>query len=432
MRSNTRVAPTMMLLMTAACSSGSDSVGTTPTPTAATIAVTTSTTGTMVSITETRTATAVVRDAAGAAIATAPVTWTSNNAAVATVSGSGSSATITAIGNGAAVITAASGAAQTTISVDVAQKFATLTVTPAAPTLTIGATSTMAVVARDARNTAIGGVTGTTFATSDKAKALVDAAGVVTAIAPGTATVTASLTRDGVTATANASVTVSAPAALALTANVAATSGNVFNPTSVTVAVGGSVNYAFASNHNVLFTATSGAPTDIPVTASGTVNRVFGTIGTFNYTCSLHAGMNGSVIVAAPSIFAQMNGANERPTGNASTANGAAVFTRNGANVTYTVTYQGVASAPTGLHIHAPATSATTSGIIVDLLTTPMPNTSGVLTGSFTATNIRSIAGAPAISMDSLFVLLQTGSAYVNVHSSTFPAGEIRGQTGQP
>jgi hypothetical protein len=38
--------------------------------------------------------------------------------------------------------------------------------------------------ARDARNAAIAGATGTTFATSDRAKALVDASGVVTTIAP--------------------------------------------------------------------------------------------------------------------------------------------------------------------------------------------------------------------------------------------------------
>jgi hypothetical protein len=55
-----------------------------------------------------------------------------------------------------------------------------------------------------------------------------------------------------------------------------------------------------------------------------------------------------------------------------------------------------------------------------------------VLTGTFNAASIRPIAGAPPITLDSLFVLLTNGNAYVNVHSQQFLAGEIRGQTGTP
>ncbi|MBL0171475.1 MAG: CHRD domain-containing protein [Gemmatimonadaceae bacterium] len=426
-----RSATLTLLLMATACGGGDDGGTTQPTPTAASITLSSATSGAFVSITETRAVTALVKDASQNVLANATVSWSSSNTSVATVSGSGSGATVTATGNGSATITATSGSVQATLTVDVLQKFATLAVTPASPSLAIGAVVSLAASARDARNTTIGGVTGTTFATSDRTKALVDAAGTVTAIAPGAVTITASLTRDGVTSTANAAVTVSAPAAVASSASVSATGANVFTPTSVTIGVGGSVNWSFTGDHNVLFSGT-GAPADIPVTSSGSISRAFSTLGTFNYTCSLHSGMNGIVTVAAPSIFAQMNGANERPTANASTANGAALFTRSGATVSYTVTYQGIGSAPTGLHIHAPATSAVASGIIVDLLTTPLPNPSGVLTGTFTASNIRPISGQPVISLDSLFVLLQTGNAYVNVHSSVFPGGEIRGQTGNP
>ncbi|MCA2992618.1 MAG: CHRD domain-containing protein [Gemmatimonas sp.] len=52
--------------------------------------------------------------------------------------------------------------------------------------------------------------------------------------------------------------------------------------------------------------------------------------------------------------------------------------------------------------------------------------------GSFTAANIRGIGGQPAISLDSLSSLLRNGQGYGNVHSSRFPAGEIRGQLGPP
>ena len=428
MRFFKRCSATTFLLLVGACGGGDG--GTQPTVTAASITVSAASTGPLVSVTETRAVTAAVRDASQNLIGNAAVAWTTSNASVVTVVGTGSSAIVTATGNGSATITATSGSVQATLAVDVAQRFASLVVTSPS-TLAIGAVASLSVTARDARNSPIAGVTGQTFVTSDRSKALVDAAGVVTAIAPGAVTVSASLTRDGVTASANAALTVAGPIPVASSASVSATAANTFTPSSVTVGIGGNVSWTFTGNHNVLFSG-AGAPTDIQVTNSGTISRAFGTLGTFNYTCSLHAGMNGAVTVASPSIFAQMNGANERPTGNASTANGAAVFTRSGGTVSYTVTYQGLASAPTGLHIHAPASTAVNAGVIVDLVNTPQTNTSGVLTGTFSATNIRAAGGQPAISMDSLFILLGNGNAYVNVHSTAFPAGEIRGQTGNP
>jgi CHRD domain len=136
--------------------------------------------------------------------------------------------------------------------------------------------------------------------------------------------------------------------------------------------------------------------------------------------------------VVASALFTQMTGANERPNPVTTTANGAAVFTRNGSTMNYVVTYQGIASNPTGMHIHAPAGPTANSGIIVDLMRTPIASTSGVATGSFTATDIRGISGQPPTSLDSLTSLLRNGQGYVNVHSTAFPAGEIRGQLAPP
>ena len=419
-----------LLLLAAACGGGD--APPTQTPTAASVVVSSASSGALVSIGDTRAITAVVRDASQNVIANATVTWSTNNASVATVTGSGSSATVTAVGNGSATITGASGAVSATLPVDVRQRFATLALTPGTAAVAIGTTTPLVATARDARNAAIGGVTGATFTTSDRTKALVDAAGIVTSIAPGPATITASLTRDGVTATANSVITVSSPTAVPAQVTVNASDSRTFVPGTATVSTGGTVTYTFGTlSHNVTF-GTAGSPADIPNSSGTSISRVFSSIGTFTYLCSLHAGMSGSVTVAAPSIFAQMNGANERPTPNTSTANGAALFTRSGATVSYTVTYQGLASAPTGLHIHAPASTAVNAGVIVDLVTTPQTNSSGVLTGTFTAAGIRSIGGQPPISLDSLVVLLQNGNAYVNVHTSVFPGGEIRGQTGNP
>lgn len=419
------------VLMLSACGGGGGD--TTAAPVAASISVSSGATGSLVSIGDTRSLTASVLDAKSAAIASPSVTWTTSNAAVATVAGSGASATVTATGNGSATITATSGAVSATAVVDVAQKFATVTVTAASSSLGIGATTQLTALAKDARGNTIPGVTGAQFTTSDRSKALVDAAtGLVTTIAPGSATMTANLTRDGVTASGTVSITVNAPAVGSLAATVQATAGNVFSPAAVTITEGGTVTWAFgATEHNVVF-QTAGAPSNIAVTSNGNVNRDFSTVGTFAYVCSLHAGMSGTVNVAAASLFAQMNGANERPTANPSTANGAAFFTRSGNTVSFTVAFQGIASNPTGLHIHAPANASQATGIAVDLLKTTQMGPSGVLTGTFTASDIRSVAGAPAVSLDSLMVLIRTGNAYVNVHSTTYPAGEIRGQTGNP
>ncbi|CAN5698274.1 hypothetical protein BH23GEM1_BH23GEM1_03400 [soil metagenome] len=71
-----------------------------------------------------------------------------------------------------------------------------------------------------------------------------------------------------------------------------------FQPASVTIARNGTVtwNNTSGETHNVTFT-TTGAPTNISDHASGSNQRTFGTIGTFNYNCTLHGGMNGSVVV---------------------------------------------------------------------------------------------------------------------------------------
>ncbi len=242
----------------------------------------------------------------------------------------------------------------------------------------------------------------------------------------------ASLTRDGITATGSAALTVTTPISGVTAVAVEATNANVFTPASTTIAEGGVVTFSFGSiGHNVLFQS-AGAPTNVPVVSSSSVARTFPAAGSFPYVCSLHSGMSGTVNVLPVGILALLNGANERPNPVTTSANGAAVFTRSGTSVSYTVTYQGIASIPTGAHIHAPAGLTSNAGVIVDLVKQPQTSNSGVLTGTFTATDIRGISGQPPIALDSLMTLLRTGNAYVNVHSSTFPAGEIRGQTGTP
>jgi plastocyanin len=80
-------------------------------------------------------------------------------------------------------------------------------------------------------------------------------------------------------------------------ARVTATTGLAFNPSNVSIAPGDTIYYTFETvQHNVVFD-TQGSPADVGTTSSTTVKRVFPTAGTFDYHCSLHAGMTGKVTV---------------------------------------------------------------------------------------------------------------------------------------
>lgn len=73
--------------------------------------------------------------------------------------------------------------------------------------------------------------------------------------------------------------------------------GTSFDPSTLTIAVGGTVSWVFAGvTHNIQFTGT-GAPSNVVNTASGTVTRTFNTAGTFTMTCTIHQGMTGTITV---------------------------------------------------------------------------------------------------------------------------------------
>ena len=60
----------------------------------------------------------------------------------------------------------------------------------------------------------------------------------------------------------------------------------------------------------------------------------------------------------------------------------------------------------------------------------PACPSSGTVEGTITAANVQGPAaqGIAAGELDELVAAIRAGAAYVNVHTTTFPAGEIRGQ----
>ena len=163
--------------------------------------------------------------------------------------------------------------------------------------VTAGQRQTITVTARDANNGTIAGASGYTFTSSAPSVAAVSNSGQVTGVGAGSATVTVSLTLTGVTKTATVAVTVTGT--LPTTATVAAgAASNDFQPDFVALARAGTVTWTFgARTHNVEFGGTAGAPTNIPNTTSASLARTFNSSGTFSYTCTLHANMNGTVLV---------------------------------------------------------------------------------------------------------------------------------------
>ncbi|MBK8467238.1 MAG: CHRD domain-containing protein [Chloracidobacterium sp.] len=111
-----------------------------------------------------------------------------------------------------------------------------------------------------------------------------------------------------------------------------------------------------------------------------------------------------------------LSGSEEVPP-NGSTATGTGTVSVNAAQTQITVTldWSSLSSNATAAHIHGPAAAGSNAGILFGMTGVPLSPTGSVPTQSF------------AISPAQL-TQFQNGLFYWNVHSSTFPGGEIRGQ----
>ena len=142
---------------------------------------------------------------------------------------------------------------------------------------------------------------------------------------------------------------------------------------------------------------------------------------------------------AVESIYtAVLSGSAEVPP-NESPANGTATVTIDTGNYTMRVqdTFSGLLAENTASHIHCCTTPTGTAGVATTTPTfTGFPSgTSGVYDHTFDMTNTSSYSssflaangGTPLSAFDALVAGLNSGSAYANIHSGMFPAGEIRG-----
>lgn len=220
--------------------------------------------------------------------------YTSSATAVAAVNGSG---VVTGVAPGTATITVAATGSGTGFTTSTRQATATVTVTappaaltalaiaPDSVTLQTGGSATLTPIA----TTGGAGVSVQyTYASSAPTIATVSAAGVVTAVSPGTSSITVTATGSGTgfatserQATAVVMVTAPPPALTALSVSpdsVALLTGGSasLTPTATTAGAGASVQYAYASSASTVAT----------VSASGTVTAVSPGIATITVTAT--------------------------------------------------------------------------------------------------------------------------------------------------
>ena len=121
-------------------------------------------------------------------------------------------------------------------------------------------------------------------------------------------------------------------------------------------------------------------------------------------------------------------------------SNGSGTFEAalSGDQIRYRLTYSGLTAPATVAHIHF-AQPGVNGGVMAFLCggggKPACPANGGTVTGTITAADVQAInttgatdQGVAAGDFAGALRILQSGNAYVNVHSSRFTAGEIRGQ----
>jgi plastocyanin len=180
---------------------------------------------------------------------------------------------------------------------------AAFALSPATVTLAPGGTAPLEPVATTASGARVPTLPQIAWSVQDGSRVRV-AGGVVTALAAGATTVTASFAAEGQTWTATANVIVTAPPA-----NSSATVQGVedaFTPSTVTIAPGGTVTWTMDDEeHSVTWTgaAPPGGNTG-RIDDDEAVSRTFPTAGTFAYTCDRHDGEHGGTVIVEGSTAA--------------------------------------------------------------------------------------------------------------------------------
>ncbi len=129
--------------------------------------------------------------------------------------------------------------------------------------------------------------------------------------------------------------------------------------------------------------------------------------------------IRGQIVAQATAVpfSALLSGLAERPTPLTNSATGTGSFSLEGHLLTFNIQYNGLSAAASGAHIHGPANTTASSGVLVDLA--PFNGgafgTSGTTSGSVLLNTAQRNA-------------VLSGLTYLNFHTANNPSGELRGQ----
>jgi uncharacterized protein YjdB len=238
---------------------------------------------------------ATVKDQNGSVMTGQTITWTTSNSAVATVNSSG---LVTGVAAGPATITATtagkSGTSAITVTA-VVPVVTTVTVAPTSASVAAGATTPLVATVKDQNGNVMTGQT-ITWTTSNSAVATVNSSGLVTGVAAGPATITA--TTAGKSGTS--AITVTAVVPVVTTVTVAPTSASVVaGSTTPLVATVKDQNGNVMTGQTVTWTSNN-IPVAI-VNSSGVVTGVVAGSATITATSSGKSGTSNITVTAIPS-----------------------------------------------------------------------------------------------------------------------------------
>ncbi len=230
------------------------------------------------------------------------VTWSTSNAAAATVNSSG---VVTGVAAGSATITATSSGKSGTSSITVtavpppAPVVTTVTVAPTPASIVAGSTTTLQATVKDQNSNVMTGQT-VTWSTSNASAATVNSSGVVTGVAAGSATITA--TSSGVSGTSAITVTSGPPPApVVTTVTVAPTSASVVAGSTTTLqATVKDQNGNVITGQTVTWSTNNAAAAT--VNSSGVVTGIAAGSATITATSSGKSGTSSITVTAVPPV----------------------------------------------------------------------------------------------------------------------------------
>jgi hypothetical protein len=188
-------------------------------------------------------------------------------------------------------------------------------------------------------------------------------------------------------------------------------------------------------------TFASSSPLSVLVSPSGLVTALFSPFYPTRSTVTATIVRDGVTLSAttpiaignpAPSVFdlaALMFPEAVRPEPVLGLGQGVIYLTVDGTRVQYKMLWSLLSGPAVSAHVHGPDGTDGVAPVLVELALGTQTATNGVLTGSFSAVDIRGHDGRPPISLDSLVTLMRTASvSYADIHTARFGDGELRGQ----